>query len=207
MIFKDETLLSVGMVSMAIGILIGRFLHYEYSGFSVTDFLEGVLIGISLVMNLTYLIRIRSKEKDAKLSFIKEIGQRFFEKIEDKLMERICSIDDLELKKLTEGKTVPHVVAGLLETCNLFDLGPPALIWVAVSIIAEKYAEVGLDAACKTWKESKEKVNKNENKCGWGKSVCALKFDPHHQFNKLNMKQSGLKAQRSRVRCFAGIAD
>jgi hypothetical protein len=64
MILEDETLLSVGMVSMAIGILIGRFLHFEYSGFSVTDFLEGVLIGISLVMNLTYLIRIRSKKKN-----------------------------------------------------------------------------------------------------------------------------------------------
>jgi len=63
MVLKDETLLSVGMVSMAIGILIGRFLHYEYSGFSVTDFLEGVLVGISLVMNLTYLVRMRSKKK------------------------------------------------------------------------------------------------------------------------------------------------
>ena len=63
MILKDETLLSVGMMSMAFGILIGRFLYYEYSGFSVTDFLEGVLIGISLVMNLAYLIRIRSKKK------------------------------------------------------------------------------------------------------------------------------------------------
>jgi hypothetical protein len=63
MVLKDENLLSVGMVSMAIGILIGRFLHYEYSGFSVTDFLEGVLVGISLVMNLTYLVRMRSKKK------------------------------------------------------------------------------------------------------------------------------------------------
>lgn len=61
---KDETLLSIGMLSMAIGILIGRFLHYEFSGFSVTDFLEGILIGISLVMNLTYLIRIRSKKNE-----------------------------------------------------------------------------------------------------------------------------------------------
>ena len=64
MSLKDETLLPVGMVSMAIGILIGRFLHYEFSGFSVTDFLEGILIGISLVMNLTYLIRIRSKKNE-----------------------------------------------------------------------------------------------------------------------------------------------
>jgi len=63
MVLKDETMLSIGMMSMAIGILIGRFLHYEYSGFSVSDFLEGVLIGISLVMNLTYLIRMRAKKK------------------------------------------------------------------------------------------------------------------------------------------------
>jgi hypothetical protein len=62
MVLKDETLLSVGMVSLAIGILIGRFLYYEYSGFSVSDFLEGILIGISLVMNVTYLIRVKSKK-------------------------------------------------------------------------------------------------------------------------------------------------
>jgi len=56
---KDETILSIGMLSMAVGILIGRFLHFEYAGFSVTDFLEGVLVGLSLVMNLTYLVRRR----------------------------------------------------------------------------------------------------------------------------------------------------
>jgi len=56
---KDETILSIGMLSMAVGILIGLFLHFEYAGFSVTDFLEGVLVGLSLVMNLTYLVRRR----------------------------------------------------------------------------------------------------------------------------------------------------
>ena len=59
---KDETLLAIGMISMALGILIGRFLYYEYSGFSVSDFLEGVFVGLALVMNLTYLIRLRSKK-------------------------------------------------------------------------------------------------------------------------------------------------
>lgn len=58
---KDEIILAIGMLSMSTGILIGRFLHVEYSGFSVTDFTEGVLTGLSLVMNLTYLIRIRRK--------------------------------------------------------------------------------------------------------------------------------------------------
>jgi hypothetical protein len=63
MVLKDETLLSIGMISIALGILIGRFVTFELSGFSVSDFLEGILVGISLVMNLTYLIRIRTKKR------------------------------------------------------------------------------------------------------------------------------------------------
>jgi hypothetical protein len=63
MALKDETMLSIGMISIALGILIGRFVTFEFSGFSVSDFLEGVLIGISLVMNLMYLIRIRSEKQ------------------------------------------------------------------------------------------------------------------------------------------------
>lgn len=59
---KDESILAIGMISIALGILIGRFVHVEYSGFSVSDFIEGVFVGLSLVMNLTYLVRIRSKK-------------------------------------------------------------------------------------------------------------------------------------------------
>lgn len=59
---KDETMLAIGMISIALGILIGRFVHIEYSVFSVSDFIEGILVGLSLVMNLTYLIRIKSKK-------------------------------------------------------------------------------------------------------------------------------------------------
>ena len=56
---SDERILSIGMISLAIGILIGRFLYFEIAGFSVTDFIEGILIGLSLVMNIAYLIRKR----------------------------------------------------------------------------------------------------------------------------------------------------
>ncbi len=59
---KDEIMLSIGMISIALGILIGRFVNIEYSGFSVSAFVEGILVGLSLVMNLTYLIRLRSKK-------------------------------------------------------------------------------------------------------------------------------------------------
>ena len=58
---SNEKILSIGGISLALGILIGRFLHFEYAGFSVTDFVEGILVGLSLVMNLTYLIRRTKK--------------------------------------------------------------------------------------------------------------------------------------------------
>jgi hypothetical protein len=58
---SDEKTLAIGAISLALGILIGRFIHFEWAGFSVTDFVEGVLIGLSLVINLAYLIRKRKK--------------------------------------------------------------------------------------------------------------------------------------------------
>ena len=61
MSLKAVTMLAIGMISMALGILIGRFVHIEVSGFSVSDFVEGILVGLSLTMNLAYLI-LRSKK-------------------------------------------------------------------------------------------------------------------------------------------------
>ena len=58
---SDERILSIGMISLALGILIGRFLNFEYEGFVVTSFVEGILIGLSIVMNIAYLIRKRKK--------------------------------------------------------------------------------------------------------------------------------------------------
>ena len=62
---KDETVLSIGMMSLTIGILVGRFTYFEYSGFSISDFMEGVLYGLSLVMNLFYLVK-KSKKLSIK---------------------------------------------------------------------------------------------------------------------------------------------
>jgi hypothetical protein len=63
MLLKDENILAIGMISIALGILVGRFLHFEYLGFSVTDFVEGILMGLSLVMNITYLVRKGRKKR------------------------------------------------------------------------------------------------------------------------------------------------
>jgi hypothetical protein len=62
---KDETVLSIGMFSLTMGILIGRFTYIKYSSFSISDFLEGVLYGLSLVTNLFYLVK-RSKKLSIK---------------------------------------------------------------------------------------------------------------------------------------------
>jgi hypothetical protein len=62
---KDETILLIGMMSLAFGIFVGRFTFFEYSGFSISDFVEGVLYGLSFVMNLFVLVK-----KSKKLSTI-----------------------------------------------------------------------------------------------------------------------------------------
>jgi len=63
MALKNEKMLSIGMISLAIGILIGQFLHFEVGDFVISSFLEGILIGLSLVMNVAYLIRLRKTGK------------------------------------------------------------------------------------------------------------------------------------------------
>ena len=59
LLLKDENILAVGMMTMALGILVGRFTYFEYSGFAISDFIEGILTGISLTLNLAYMIRKR----------------------------------------------------------------------------------------------------------------------------------------------------
>jgi hypothetical protein len=59
MLIKDEnTLLAIGMASLFLSFIIG-FVHVDYIGFSVSDFVEGMLAGISLSLNLTFLIKRR----------------------------------------------------------------------------------------------------------------------------------------------------
>ena len=60
MLLNEKNILTLGMMSLFLGILVGRFFHFEVSGFSVSDFIEGVLIGLSLVLNLIYLMRARN---------------------------------------------------------------------------------------------------------------------------------------------------
>jgi pilus assembly protein TadC len=47
---KDETLLGIGLISMAASVLVGRFVSLEVSGFSISAFAEGLLSGVALVL-------------------------------------------------------------------------------------------------------------------------------------------------------------
>jgi len=60
---KDEVILSM---CMTVGIFVGRFTRFEYSNFGISDFIEGLLLGVSLVMNLTYLVRRRKDFSNKK---------------------------------------------------------------------------------------------------------------------------------------------
>jgi hypothetical protein len=55
MIKNDNVLLSIGMISLVIAIGLRSF----GPDFSLIHFLEGIFIGISLVLNLAFLIRYR----------------------------------------------------------------------------------------------------------------------------------------------------
>jgi hypothetical protein len=56
---KDETLFALGLLSTSASIIIKTFFKLSYMNFSISDFLEGLFIGLSLVLNLTYLVRLR----------------------------------------------------------------------------------------------------------------------------------------------------
>jgi hypothetical protein len=64
---KDENLLAVGMITLSIGLLIGQFSNFEYAGVAISSFFEGLLIGLSLVMNAIYLIKKGKSNKKLAL--------------------------------------------------------------------------------------------------------------------------------------------
>lgn len=54
-------MLSVGLLSLALSILIGKFTSLVYGGIMVSDFLAGFFVGLSIVMMLSYAVRLRTK--------------------------------------------------------------------------------------------------------------------------------------------------
>lgn len=85
---------------------------------------------------------------------LKEIGRRWWKKLEPELMNLICEEKNEEAKTILSGKTIPEAAAALATVTLVSALAPPAWIIVATSILVTKVADTGLDAACEVWKES-----------------------------------------------------
>jgi hypothetical protein len=58
---KNKNMLVVGLLSLVLSILIGKFTSLIYSGIMVSDFLAGFFGGLSIVMMLAYAVRLRTK--------------------------------------------------------------------------------------------------------------------------------------------------
>ena len=57
MIKNDRILLAIGMLTLTLAILLGRYIH----SMPYVNFIEGLLYGVSLTTNLGYLIKTRFK--------------------------------------------------------------------------------------------------------------------------------------------------
>ncbi len=60
MIKNNNTLLVIGMFSLIAGILLGRYARGDHE---IIDFLEGVCYGLSVTVNIVYLVKIRKQKK------------------------------------------------------------------------------------------------------------------------------------------------
>lgn len=85
---------------------------------------------------------------------LKEVGKRWWSKIEKELISLICDPKNTEMREITSGKTIPQVAASLATAALISAAAPPAWLIVATSILAAKIAETGIDAICETWQES-----------------------------------------------------
>lgn len=63
LIKSDQAILSIGMMSLAVSILLRRFVEPLLGEPLWLVFVEGVLVGASIVLNTIYLIRMRRKKQ------------------------------------------------------------------------------------------------------------------------------------------------
>ena len=61
---KDRLFLSIGMICLVIALALNRFAPHT----SVFDFSEGFFIGLSLVLNMAFLVRYWTKKKRSQES-------------------------------------------------------------------------------------------------------------------------------------------
>ena len=63
---KKEGFFIIGMLSIAISVLLGRF----FKGYPIMDFLSGMFCGISVVMNITFLHKFGAEKRSINFNKI-----------------------------------------------------------------------------------------------------------------------------------------
>jgi len=58
LIKNKETMLAIGMISLTLSIIFGRYSNEN----TLFTFLEGMFIGLSLILNLTFLLLYRKEQ-------------------------------------------------------------------------------------------------------------------------------------------------
>ena len=62
---NDQIILSIGVLCLAVSILLRRFVGPALGEPFWLAFLEGVLVGVSIALNTTYLVRLRRKKQSS----------------------------------------------------------------------------------------------------------------------------------------------
>ncbi|MGD6810907.1 MAG: hypothetical protein ACQCN3_14510 [Candidatus Bathyarchaeia archaeon] len=65
---NDRVALTMGSITFTLGILFSQFLHFGLPNFAVTDFLAGLFLGLSAVMNLKYLVSRRTANRKSSIT-------------------------------------------------------------------------------------------------------------------------------------------
>lgn len=63
LIKNDQVILSTGLMCLAVSILLKRFVGPFVGEPGWLAFIEGILIGASIVLNTAYLIRLRKRKQ------------------------------------------------------------------------------------------------------------------------------------------------
>jgi len=63
LIKNNQVLMSIGVLCLAAALLLKRFVGPSIGSPAWLDFIEGVLVGVSITVNTAYLIRLRKNKR------------------------------------------------------------------------------------------------------------------------------------------------
>ena len=86
-------------------------------------------------------------------SLLAQIGRNWWSDFEPQLMRWLCEQSNPDVQRITGGRSVPQLAAGLAVAGITALAVPPAWLIVATTLVATKISESGLRAVCKAWQD------------------------------------------------------